>query len=142
MPLPFYAAPQKPDAALKPGRLRRRLALAAAVALAGALGPALASVTPAAAIEPNLARLLIGMGALKGLLALGAFALVWLRLAGPASLALTSAYVGSVALLFAGASLVASLTALPAASVLFHAGLLAFALTALRDGGAPLRRSA
>ncbi len=58
----------------------------------------LALLAPAAhwAQDPELFRLLRGMGTLKFLLAALAFAVVWWRLGRPATLGLRSVYIGGV----------------------------------------------
>ncbi|MDX2233185.1 MAG: hypothetical protein NW200_01690 [Hyphomonadaceae bacterium] len=112
----------------------RRGALVAGVALAVTLAFALGQPARALAADPDLARLLRGMAVLKAAIALAAGLAVWWRFGQPASWAVTGVYAGSVAAMAGVAGALWRLSGLEWISVLFHAALLAIAVTALRDG--------
>ncbi|MGY6554346.1 MAG: hypothetical protein ACXIUM_07465 [Wenzhouxiangella sp.] len=142
LPFGLFAAPARDPAQAKPltsdsdgpARLGRQrvLLLAGSVLL---LSAPLALLAPAAhwAQDPELFRLLRGMGSLKFVIALLAFAAVWWRLGRTASRVLTSIYVGGVWALALAAGLIWQLTAILPASGLFHLATLALLLAAWRD---------
>ena len=122
-----------PDAPWYLGRIRPRTLLLAGSALL--LAAPLAFVEPAAgwADDPELFRLLRGMAVLKGILAALAFAAVWWRLGRTLGAHLTATYVGSVCVMALATGLIWQLTALPAASALFHGATIALLVAAWRD---------
>ena len=73
----------------------------------------------AQAAEPELAVLLRGMAAIKGLLAFSAGGLVWWRLGQPVSLRVAASYLACVWVLFASTALIWQLAFILAAAVLF-----------------------
>jgi hypothetical protein len=86
--------------------------------------------------DVELAQLLRGMGAIKALLTLGALAAIWWRLGRPVSRPQASAYlVGGWSLVLANA-LIWELTAIGAASALYHMATLGLLVLAWRDPGA------
>ena len=123
------------------GRTRLRALLLTGSALL--LAAPLAFVEPAAgwADDPELFRLLRGMAVLKGVLAALAFAAVWWRLGRTLSARLTAIYVGSVCIMALATGLIWQLTALPAASALFHCATIALLVAAWRDVERPNRVS-
>jgi hypothetical protein len=91
------------------------------------------------AAEPELAVLLRGMAAIKGLLALGAAGLVWWRLGQPVSGQAAVAYIACTWALFAATVLIWQLAFILAAAVLFHAAGLVGLVVAMREGRQMLR---
>lgn len=90
--------------------------------------------------DPELFRLLRGMAAIKGLLALLAFAAAWWRLGRDTTPRLAATYVGGVWALAFAAGLIWQLTAVPAASGLFHVATLVLLVAAWRDAGPAFER--
>ena len=84
--------------------------------------------------EPELAVLLRGMAAIKGLLALSAAGLVWWRLGQPVALRVAATYITCASVLFASAVLIWQLAFVFAAAVLFHAAGLVGLVLAMREG--------
>ena len=115
------------------GRTGQRALLLMASALL--LATPLALFEPAAhwADDPELFRLLRGMAVLKGMLATLALAAVWWRLGQKIHARLTATYVGSVCVMALATGLIWQLTALPAASALFHGATIALLVAAWRD---------
>jgi len=103
---------------------------------------ALATGNPAAALrsDPSLAQLLRGMAALKAVLALAAFVVVWWRLGRATSMRLAAGYIAGVAAMAAGAVLIWRLSFIAQTAVFFHAAMLGLFLLALKDEGAGLAR--
>jgi hypothetical protein len=102
-----------------------------AIALGGAL--AIAVPHPHRLVDPELARLLRGMAALKGLLVLGALAaLVW-RFSHPLPRGLAIAYLLGLWCMAAATGFVWQLAVVPAAAIVFHGGEIALLVTAFRD---------
>lgn len=131
----------EPQSTSTAGRSRALLVIGTALLLAAPL----ALLQPAAhwAGDPELFRLLRGMAGIKAALAVLAFAVVWWRL-GRAAVTFRSAatYVGGVWALALACGLIWQLTAIPAASLLFHAAVVTLLVTAWRDiDVAPARRS-
>ncbi len=91
------------------------------------------------AAEPELAVLLRGMAAIKGLLALAAAGLVWWRLGQPVSRRAAVVYVACSWALFAATVLIWQLAFILAAAVLFHAAALVGLVVAMREGRQMLR---
>ena len=124
----------RPDTASTSTASRPRTLLVTGTALL--LAAPLALLQPAAhwAGDPELFRLLRGMTGIKAVLAVLAFAVVWWRLGRPAVSARSAAtYVGGVWALALATGLIWQLTAIPAASLLFHAAIIALLVTAWRD---------
>ena len=94
----------------------------------------LASSAVGQAGEPELALLLRGMAAIKGLLALSAASLVWWRLGQPVSLHVASTYLVCSAALFFSTVLIWQLAFILAAAALFHAAGLVGLVVAMREG--------
>ena len=111
----------------------RRTALVAAILLALAVAGTAIAGTPAAEVEPDLARILRFMGALKLLFAALAFAVAWFRLARPAGGWRRLAYLGGPPLAAGGAVLLLSLHHPAVAALSLHGGLLAVLAAALTD---------
>lgn len=108
-----------------PPRLAR-FALIASVALSITLAHLLGHgemADRAAAADPELARLLRGMAALKAGIALAAVGLVAWRLAYPSSLRFAGGLVSAAALMAAGPVLMWHVAPVGAAALLFHAGM-------------------
>ena len=91
------------------------------------------------ATEPELAMLLRGMAAIKGLLAVSAAGVVWWRLGQPASARAAVAYIACTWALFAATVLIWQLALISAAAVLFHAGGFVGLVVAMREGRQMLR---
>lgn len=83
--------------------------------------------------DPELFRLLRGMGMLKLVLAAIAFAASWWRLGAQPGVHLQTAYVGGVWALSLAAGLIWQLHWVIPASALFHGGTLALLFAAWRD---------
>jgi len=113
-------------------RQRTLLLVGSALLLAGPL----ALFEPAAhwADDPALFDLLRGMAILKGMLAAIALATVWWRLGRELPPRLAAIYVGGVYVLVLATGLIWQLTAIPAASGLFHFATIALLIAAWRDG--------
>ncbi len=115
----------------------RRAALVASVMLAAAAawfaGAAMAPAG-AAAIDPDLARLLRLMALLKLAMAAGATVLVYWRLGHPASRMLASLSIAATAAMAAAAPLIWHLGTILPGAALFHAGLLGLLGLASTDG--------
>lgn len=86
------------------------------------------------AAEPELAVLLRGMAAIKGLLALSAASLVWWRLGQPLALRVAVAYIACASVLFASTVFIWQLAFILAAAVLFHTAGLVGLVLAMREG--------
>jgi len=99
------------------------------------LATPLALLAPGAhwAQDPELFRLLRGMGTLKFLLAAVAFAVVWWRLGRPVTPGLRAIYVGGVCTLALATGLIWQLNLVLPASGLFHLATLALLVAAWRD---------
>jgi len=98
----------------------------------------LVAVDPAAdAFEPELARLLRGMALLKATFVLTAVAILLWRLAQPVATATAVLYLGGTWAGAAATTMIWQLDRLVLASTLFHVGLIAFLIVAMRDGILP-----
>jgi hypothetical protein len=116
--------------ALSPGWRGRLLLAMAAVGLAAFVA---GDPAPRLAEDPELARLLRGMAAIKALLTAGVARLLWWRLGRPVSAEMAAGYV-LVSAAMAGATVMAwQLSHLALLSIAFHAGLVALGLLAWRD---------
>lgn len=102
--------------------------------LAAAVVAWLATVGLAQPTDAELATLLRGMAAIKGLLGIAAAALVWWRLGQPVSVRVAVAYIACIGLLFAGTMLIWQLAFLSVASGLFHVGAFVGVVIAFREG--------
>lgn len=111
----------------------RRAGLVAAASLATVAALALADPSASLSGDPELTRLLRGMAAVKLAFALPIAGAVWWRLGQPASAPLAAVYVAIVAGAFAALAMVWRLSEPGLASLLFHASLIGFAVTALRE---------
>lgn len=87
------------------------------------------------ASDPELFRLLRGMGILKIVLAVLALAVVWWRLGRPVLARLQAVFVGGVWALSLAAGLIWQLHAVLPASGLFHVATIALLIAAWRDTG-------
>lgn len=123
------ASPMRPPIA----RPQPRLVLAAATVLALAASAAFVARAPAAAIDPDLVRVIRCMAAIKGGFALAALAACLWRLGRPASGWRRLAYVAGPPLMAAGAVALWSMHLLGLAALGLHLGLLAVAAAALTD---------
>ena len=93
----------------------------------------------AQAAEPELATLLRGMAAIKGLLAISAAGLVWWRLGQPVSARAAVAYMACTWALFAATVLIWQLAFILAAAGLFHAAGLVGLVIVMQEGRRRLR---
>lgn len=85
-------------------------------------------------VEPQLAILLRGMAAIKGLLAALGTGLVYWRFGSPVSARAVSAYIGCVWLLFVACALIWQLAFILLGAVLFHVGGIGVLLVAWHEG--------
>ena len=108
--------------------------------LAAAVVAWFATVGLAQPADVELATLLRGMGAIKGLLGIAAAAVVWWRLGQPVSVRVAVAYIACIGLLFAGTMLIWQLAFLSVASGLFHVGAFVGLVIAFREGRHAPRR--
>ena len=92
--------------------------------------------------QPELATLLRGMAAIKGLLAVSAAGLAWWRLGQSVSARAAVGYVACTWFLFAATVLIWQLAFILAAAVLFHAAALVGLVVAMREGRETLRSKA
>ncbi|NEV64351.1 hypothetical protein [Thiorhodococcus minor] len=112
--------------------LRLRLILTPALAGAVALAITLALV-PAPRMAPELVRLLHSMVLIKGLIAVGAAALVYWRLGRPLRSRLAWKYIACLALSAAALGWLWGLSWVPVGGALYWAGLIGLLLVARRD---------
>ncbi len=138
--VPVVASPATVEAA-RTGYLPRRVGLVVTVMLATAAGLALVEPSAALTADPELSRLLRGMAVVKLAFALPIAAAVWWRLGQPASARLAAIYIAIVAGAFAALAMVWRLSEPGLASLMFHASLIGFAITALREPGLVARLS-
>jgi hypothetical protein len=126
-----------------PGRWRAMLLICAIAIAAAAAAVAIVTTTGAvsarAAEEPDWARLMLGMAAIKALLAAAAAAVLWWRLGQPIGKPLAAAYIGGLSLMAGSTAAMAMLAAIPVAAIAFHAGEITLLLLAWRDGAGRLR---
>jgi hypothetical protein len=117
-----------------PGPLALRAALA--VGCAAAVGVGLWAGHPQAFQEadPDLARLLRGMAALKALIVLPAVGVVWWRAGHPLGWRLAVVYLGGAVVMTGASVFIWQLTSLALAAVAFHAAGLAMLVAAFGDG--------
>jgi hypothetical protein len=114
--------------------LAMRVVLAGGCAAAVAGGLFLGDPAVALAADPDLARLLRGMAALKGLIVAPAVAVVWWRLGHPLSVRLAAVYVGGAWMMAFASALIWQLTSLGLAALVFHGAGLAMLVAAFGDG--------
>jgi len=112
---------------------RARMLVAVAMASAAAAGLAL-SGHPAAA-DPALTRLLRAMAVIKVLIAAGAGAALYWRLAGPIGPWRLGAYAAAGAAMAAGPGLIWNMSHIAAGAALLHGGLVGTILLLWRDPG-------
>ncbi|GJD49134.1 hypothetical protein OPKNFCMD_1864 [Methylobacterium crusticola] len=110
-----------------------RIPLLLGTALALAAGAAFAAGAPARAIDPDLARVIRWMAAIKGGFGALAFAAAWWRLARPARAWRAAAYVAGPPLMAFGAVLLWSMHGLGVGALGLHLGLLGLLAAALSD---------
>ena len=136
---PSRPSPGIPDAGWRAAWTRRRTLLLMGSALL--LAAPLALFEPGAhwADDPELFRLLRGMAGLKGVMVIIAFTAVWWRLGRGLTPRLASTYVGGVWAVALATGLIWQLTAVPAASALFHGAIIALLVAAWRDIERPNR---
>jgi hypothetical protein len=136
MPLPPLPTPPTQVSPARTGvalATRSRL-LPVAAALAGvAVAALLAPFLPAASLDGDVATLVAGMAAIKGLLVAAGCALVAWRFGHPIDPLRRRAYLAGLALAAAATTLLAVPVLLVPAAVAFHAGEAVFLLTAWRD---------
>ncbi|MDZ7626770.1 MAG: hypothetical protein U5J99_00005 [Parvularculaceae bacterium] len=109
----------------------RLSALAAALAAGLAIG-AVAPASPAVA-DPDLARLMMAMAALKGVIVAGLSSFIGWRLTMPARAVVLVSYLAAALMMTAGLALMARMAMLEVAAIALHAGLIGAILMALRD---------
>ena len=129
------ALPRPRPGAAAWGRGALRVLLSVVLCIAVAAGFAVSSTQPTSAADPELARLLLGMAAVKALLTLAAAGAVAWRLGFPVTPRLAVAYLGGIALMAGATVLIAHLALIPAAALIFHAGDLTLLVAAWRDRG-------
>lgn len=110
-----------------------RMIIIAASAIGLAAGAAYAHAHPGVVTDPALARLLRAMAAIKMLLAAGAGAALWWRLAAPVRPGWLAGYAVATAATAAGPVLIWNLTHIGAGALLLHGGLAAAILLLWRD---------
>ena len=111
-----------------------RLRLLVTPVLAGAVALAITlALVPAPRMTPDLMRLLHGMVLIKGLIGVGAGALVYWRLGWPLSSGLAWRYVACLSLSAAALGWLWGLYWVPAGGALYWAGLIGLLLVAGRD---------
>jgi hypothetical protein len=123
---------------LSPGRLRLLLLIGSAALVAVPL--ALAEPAAHWANDSQLFTLLRGMAVIKAGLAAFALAVVWWRLGQAAAPRFAATMIGGVWVLALATGLIWQLTAVLAASALFHAATIALLYTAWRDVGSGMER--
>jgi hypothetical protein len=138
MPLPRQpvAHPRTTPAAPAPARavaMRVRLAPVGAVLAGAALAALLAPALPRAALDAEVATLVAGMAAIKGVLVAAGCALAAWRFGHPLDRATRTGYLAGLALAAAATALLAVPVLLVPAALAFHAGEAVFLLTAWRD---------
>jgi hypothetical protein len=126
------AAPGEPQARVRPQFHRLTLVLAIIATAAVVLAVTL-SLAPAPQVEPDLMRLLRGMVLIKGLIALGAAALVWWRLGRPVEQGLATRYTAALSLSAGALAWLWGLHLVLLGSLFFYAGLIGLVLTGRRD---------
>ncbi len=136
---PTAGAPTRPaavDAGVDASSSRAAVLRTALVvgSIATAVVTSFAAAGSAHVVEPELAVLLRGMAAIKGLLAVAAASLAWWRLGLPVRVQAAAAYIACVWVLFAGTALIWQLAFIVAAAIVFHAALFFGLILALREG--------
>ncbi len=110
-----------------------RVALVSNLFAAGLAAAAVAPLAAPADIEPELLVLLHGMALVKAAIAIAAAGLGLWRFGWPVSTAAAIGYVAGIGCLVAGTVLIASLSFIVVAAVLFHFGLFGLLIVAWRD---------
>ena len=136
--LPTDAPALRPDIGSVSQQRVGRVAVVRAGLLMGCLACAVVGWAAASGaslpVEPELAVLLRGMAAIKGLLALFAASLVYWRFGLPISARAAWAYATCAGLMFVACALIWQLAFIPLAAALFHAGGIGALCVAWRDG--------
>ncbi len=117
-----------------------RVILVVGCIVAVALAATLVQPGGAAAADPDLAYLLRGMAAIKGVMVLAAVALLTWRFGHPVSGRLAATYLAATWLAAAAATMVWQLASVPLAAIAFHAGELSFLAAAWFDHRTGSRR--
>jgi hypothetical protein len=138
MPLPQPPLPPPPAAVAAPAPARTATALArlapvTAVASGALVAALLAPVLPRAALDAEVATLVAGMSAIKGVLVAAGCALAAWRFGHPLDRVTRGGYLAGLALAAAATVLLAMPVLLVPAALAFHAGEAVFLLTAWRD---------
>lgn len=128
----FPAQARVRDRARARGRPARR-ALVGLTAVALLASAAAIATAPAASVEPDLARVIRFMAAIKGVFALAALAAGFWRLARPAAPWRTAIYVAGPPAMAAGALALGTLHSPALAAAALHLGLLGVVAAALTD---------
>ncbi|MEM6532275.1 MAG: hypothetical protein AAF654_06605 [Myxococcota bacterium] len=111
----------------------KRALLVTLMVFAFAIGLAVGDPSEGLRRDAELAFLLRGMAALKGLIALGMAGLVWWRLGAATSAWNAAAYLGTVSVAAFATALVWQLSYLGPVSFAFHSALIGLALIAWKD---------
>lgn len=131
--------------------LRSTVALARALLVLATLGAAAAGILAvdahtaaraAASAGDDLTRLMRGMAAIKGVMALGLLAATWWRLGSPTGSIRFMSYAAVNGAMAAGVALIWGMAHLGAGALLLHAGLLAACLLLWRDPAVAARLAA
>jgi len=115
------------DAALLRG------ALLAGCALSIGIAAWIGDPTPYLTADPALARLLRGMAAIKGMVALAALCAVLWRFGWPTSKGATVVYLCGTCMLLGSSMLIWQLTLIPLAAALFHVAALSMLVAGWRE---------
>lgn len=138
MTVPFDTVDRAPSRSAVGSASRSAIRRGALVALSvAAVAGAFAIGDPAVVqrADPALANLLRGMAALKALLALAAFAVVWWRFGRATPVRAAAGYATGVAAMAAGAALIWQLSFIAQTAAVFHVAMLGLCLLALKDDG-------
>ncbi|MGF1605483.1 MAG: hypothetical protein ACFB22_04025 [Rhodothalassiaceae bacterium] len=127
------AAPQHQPVVAQSPRVMLLLGMAAAAGLGLFLGDPL----PRLSADADLARLLCGMAVVKALFAIPVAVAAFWRLGRPAAPALAGLLIAAPAGMAFAAASVWQLSALVLASLVFHTGLISFAVVSLRSADQP-----
>jgi len=137
-PVPTDTSAPQPEISLGSHQGVRRIAVLRVGLLVGCIAGAAVAWAAASGsshpAEPELAVLLRGMAAIKGLLAVLGAGLVYWRFGLPISARAALAYATAVGLMFVGCALIWQFAFIPLAAALFHAGGIGALLVAWREG--------
>lgn len=132
----------QPAALRSPRRaLLLRLALMAGLVLSMAIAAVVSVPLASSAVEPELILLLRGMALIKAAIALAALALSLWRLGRPVSGRVALGYFSGVWSLAGATVLIWQLSFIPAAAIIFHAGMFGLLALAWREGRSDSLRS-